>query len=561
MTQAADKTFSSKQADFPYFRRIWQNVVVALLATSFIPLIVIGGGMYHYAATVLREKTLEALRAEVTNHKITIDRFLAERIMDLKLLSKNLGPEHLVRPGALESVFQSLQKELPCFQDLGVIDDQGRHLAYVGPYELMSKNYKDTFWFKALAHESVYISDVFLGFRNIPHFVMAVKQQRGDGFWILRATVDTDYFNNVVAGINQTPEGDAFLVNKDGIFQTTPRRAGRLMGPSDFTKLEPYQGIRQVEQNGLIKVMVWLEKVPWLCVVQVEQKKIFGDLYKVRNIGIFVLILGSMLIVLTVLLTTNYLIGRLETKRRSIRTLDLQLQHTSRQASSVPMLTGFLLKIKDAFAGIDMAAQNASSKITEDFRPGETVREISDGLARIQSRASQNRKSIDRFLNAVRPLDPMIMEININEMLDNLIELYDRDLHFNRIRLVRHYHTPAPLLRSDPSRLRQVFQNLIFNAMTAIHQDGTIVLKTDAADDSVHITVTDDGPGIPAENLDKIFDPHFTTKAEGMGLGLSICRKILNKLGGRISIRNEPEKGVAVTVELPSQFKPVVEQI
>jgi len=560
MTQVADKKFSSQQTDFPYFRRIWKNVVVALLATSFIPLIVIGGGMYHYTATVLEEKTLEALRTEVTNHKNTIDQFLAERAMDLKLLSKNLTPKYLVRPGALESVFQSLQKELPCFQDLGVIDDQGRHLAYVGPYELISKNYKDTFWFKALERESVYISDVFLGFRNIPHFVMAVKQQRDDGgFWILRATVDSAFFNEVVAEINQIKKGDAFLVNKHGILQTVSKRAGQLMGPSDFRKLEPYGGIRQRQQNGLIKVMVWLEQVPWLCVVQVEQKEVFADLYRIRNIGIFVFILGSIFIIMTVLLTTNYLIGRLETKRRSIRTLDQQLQLTSRQASTVPMVTGFLLKIKDAFAGIDMAAQNIGDQIKEDSRPGEPVREISDDLVRLQSRASQSRKSIDRFLNAVRPLEPMIMEININEMLDNLIELYDRELHFSKIRIVRNYDTPPPLLRSDPSRLRQVFQNLVFNAMAAIHQDGTILLKTGAAEDRIRVTVTDSGPGIPEENLDKIFDPHFTTKAEGMGLGLSICRQILKKLGGRITARNEPEKGVSFIVELPAQFKTVKE--
>jgi len=559
MTQVADKTVFSQQKDFPYFRRIWKNVVVALLATSFIPLIVIGGGMYHYTATTLREKTLEALRMEVINHKNTIDQFLAERIMDLKLLSNSLSPEYLVRPGALESVFQTLQKELPCFQDLGVIDDQGRHLAYVGPYELMSKNYKNTFWFKALESDPVYISDVFLGFRNIPHFVMAVKQQRSDGFWILRATVDSAFFNDVVAHINLIKTGDAFLINKHGIFQTIPKRAGKLMGPSDFIKLEPYPGVRQREQSGQIQVMLWLEQVPWLCVVQVELEEVFADLYRVRNIGIFVFILGSILMIMTVLLTTNYLVGRLETKRRSIRTLDQQLQQTSRQASSVPMVTGFLLKIKDAFAGIDMAVHKLQDGIRENFPSGEPVNEISNGLAQIQSRASQSRKSIDRFLNAVRPLEPMIMEININEMLDNLIELYDRDLHFNKIRLVRNYHTPPPLLRSDPSRLRQVFQNLIFNAMTAVHQDGTISLRTDVADDRIHVTVSDDGPGIPEENLDKIFDPHFTTKTEGMGLGLSICRQIVKKLGGRIAVRNKPEKGISFTVELPAQFKTVKE--
>ena len=557
MVQVTEKPASSRQTDFPYFRRIWKNVVVALLATSFIPLIIIGGGMYHFTATVLKEKTLEALRTEVINHKKTIDRILAERIMDLKLLSNNLSPEFLVRSGALQSVFQSLGKG---FQDLGIIDDQGRHLAYVGPYELITKNYKDTFWFKALESDSVYISDVFLGFRNSPHFVMAVKQPRaGGGFWILRATIDSAFFNEVVAEINQNKKGDAFLVNRNGIFQTTPKRTGHLMGPSDFKELDPYPDIRQREENGLIQVMVWLEQVPWLCVVQVDQKEVFADLYRVRNIGIFVFILGSILMILTVLLTTNYLVGRLETKRRSIRTLDQQLQHTNRQASSVPMVTGFLLKIKDAFAGIDMATHKLQDGIWETFPPGEPVNEISNGLTQIQSRSAQTRKSIDRFLNAVRPLEPMIMDINANELLDNLIELYDHDLHFNKIRIERNYHTPPPLLRSDPSRLRQVLQNLIFNAMTAIHREGTIRLKTEAVDNRICITVSDDGPGIPEENLDKIFDPHFTTKAEGMGLGLSICRQILKKLEGRISVQNESEKGVSFTIELPAQFKSVKE--
>jgi len=560
MVQVTEKPASSQQTDFPYFRRIWKNVVVALLATSFIPLIVIGGGMYDYTATVLKEKTLETLRTEVTHHKKTIDQFLAERIMDLKLLSNNLSPEYLIRPGALESVFLSLHTEIPCFQDLGVIDDQGRHLAYVGPYELITKNYKNTFWFKALESESVYISDVFLGFRSVPHFVMAVKQPKTDGsFWILRATVDSAFFNDVVAHVNQIKTGDAFLINRFGVFQTIPKQAGQLMGPSDFTALEPYAGIRQQEESGLIKVMAWLERAPWLCVVQVAQKEVFADLYRIRNIGIFVFILGSILIVMTVLLTTNYLIARLETKRRSIHALDEQLQHTSRRAASAPMVTGFLLKIKDAFAGIDMAAHKLQDGIWENLPSGGSVNEITDGLEKIQSKASHGRKSIDRFLNAVQPVEPMIMEININELLDNLIELYERELYFNKIRIERNYHTAAPLLRSDPSRLRQVFQNLVFNAMTAIHQNGTIRLKTEAADDRIYITVSDDGPGIPEENLDKIFDPHFTTKTEGMGLGLSISRQILKKLGGRIYAKNEPEKGVSFIVELPARFKHVAE--
>ena len=74
-------------------------------------------------------------------------------------------------------------------------------------------------------------------------------------------------------------------------------------------------------------------------------------------------------------------------------------------------------------------------------------------------------------------------------------------------------------------------------------------------EDRVMVVVTDDGPGIPEENMEKVFSPLFTTKSEGIGLGLSISVSILEKLGGNISVRNEPERGASFTVELPLRFK------
>ena len=232
MATIRNATPAHSSGDFPYFRHIWKKVILSLLGASFIPLIIIGGGMYYYTASLLKQKTLDTLRMEVVHHKQTIDQFLYERAMDLKLLSQNLDLERLTRSDSLQKTFQSLQKELPCFVDLGVIDDQGRHLAYVGPYELISKNYQEAAWFKALHDRDIYISDVFLGFRNMPHFIIAVKQSRKEGYWILRATVDSAFFDGVVTKIKQGEKGDAFLINKKGVYQTTPRRSGRLM---DFT--------------------------------------------------------------------------------------------------------------------------------------------------------------------------------------------------------------------------------------------------------------------------------------------------------------------------------------
>ena len=84
---------------------------------------------------------------------------------------------------------------------------------------------------------------------------------------------------------------------------------------------------------------------------------------------------------------------------------------------------------------------------------------------------------------------------------------------------------------------------------------GEIRLKTRVGQDSVMVTLADNGPGIPEENIGKIFDPLFTTKQEGTGLGLSICLDILGKLGGSISVRSEQGSGTAFTIELPFLLK------
>ena len=554
MATIRNATPAHSSGDFPYFRHIWKKVILSLLGASFIPLIIIGGGMYYYTASLLKQKTLDTLRMEVVHHKQTIDQFLYERAMDLKLLSQNLDLERLTRSDSLQKTFQSLQKELPCFVDLGVIDDQGRHLAYVGPYELISKNYQEAAWFKALHDRDIYISDVFLGFRNMPHFIIAVKQSRKEGYWILRATVDSAFFDGVVTKIKQGEKGDAFLINKKGVYQTTPRRSGRLMEPSRFKAPDIYSGVRETEQNGVLRVMVWLDRVPWLCVVQMERKEIFGQLYKVRNIGVFVFILGGILIVLTVLLTTNYLIGRLEFKRKSIQTLDHHLQHTSQMAFAMKLFPSFLFKVKDLWGEIDNRVQTVQQLLKKDLTHEETACQISETIDQVRERTRRGRYSIDAFLDTARSVGSLILDVDINALLDNLMEIYDIEFHFRRIRLIRNYTSPAPVIRSDPERLRQVFQNILFIAADAISRDGKIILKTETDGDRVRVTVTDSGSGIAEEDLDKIFDPHYISEPEGKGFGLSISHTIIERIGGAISVRNEPERGASYIVELPIRF-------
>jgi two-component system NtrC family sensor kinase len=546
----------SQESDFPYFRRLFNSIVVALLAASFIPLILIGGGMYYHTVSILEQKTLAALDAEVSEHKETIDHFLMERTIDLKNLSGILEFEYLTTPGNLKKMFDTLQKQLPCFTDIGVIDDQGRHRAYVGPYDLLSKNYKETPWFKAIQTRDYIISDVFLGFRNNPHFIIAVKQVTSEGFWILRATVDTAYFEGLVGEILSRRDGDAYLVNKDGIFQTTPRWGGKIMGQSDLKNMEPFKGARLEERGGKIVMTAWLERASWLCVAEFKREDIYSPLRSVRNVGIFVLVLGTMLIVLTVILTTNYLFSRLETKRRNIRFLDHQLQHSSRMASSMKLASGFIREMKETLSNIDLTITWVDDLAQGDFSEEESRKELRESLKQVKSEVIRARRTTEKFIKATQSALPVIREVKVPEILEEILELIDGEIHFNEITLKREYQDPLPPVQSDPSQLRHVFQNLLVNAVTAVGQNGVITLAVQGSEERVSVSVGDTGPGIPKEKLEKIFEPLFTTKPDGTGLGLSIGASILKKLGGKISVTSEVGKGSVFTVEIPTRFSP-----
>jgi two-component system NtrC family sensor kinase len=546
----------SQEMDFPYFRRLFNSIVVALLAASFIPLLVIGGGMYYHTFSLLEQKTLAALDVEISEHRETIDHFLTERTMDLKILSSNLGFDSLTAPGNLKKVFDTLQQEVPCFTDMGVIDDQGCQRAYVGPYDLLSKNYKETPWFKAIQQRDLYISDVFLGFRNEPHFIIAVKQRTSEGFWILRATVDTCYFEGIVGEILSKRDGDAYIVNGDGIFQTTPRGGGKIMAQAEVKYVQPFDGVRMEERGGRIIMMTWLDKVPWLCVAEFKREDIYSPLRNVRTVGIFVLVLGAMLIVLTVILTTNYLFSRLETKRRNIRFLDQQLQHSNRMASSMKLASGFIREMNDALSNIDLTITWADDLAQSDLSAEESKKELRESLDQVKSEVIRARRTTDKFIKATQSALPIIRDVKVEGILDEILELLDRELHFNRITVKRDYQDPLPPVQSDPSQLRQVFQNLIVNAVTAIGKDGVITLTAQGAEERVSIGIGDTGPGIPKERLEKIFEPLFTTKPDGTGLGLSIGAGILRKLGGKISVKSDIGKGAVFTVEIPTRFSP-----
>ena len=171
-----------------------------------------------------------------------------------------------------------------------------------------------------------------------------------------------------------------------------------------------------------------------------------------------------------------------------------------------------------------------------------------------------NRMACDRIMNIIRSLKNFARQdeaerrkMNIHEGLDSSLILVHHQLK-NRIQVIKEYGN-LPEIECFPSQINQVFMNILVNAGQAIPERGTLTIKTSRETNSIKVAISDTGVGIRKENLDKIFDPGFTTKGVGVGtgLGLSICYKIIQDHRGEITVESQEDKGTTFTITLPIQ--------
>ena len=179
-------------------------VLANMILVPFIPFLLALGIGNHSFSRSIENSTIASMKRIAGDHRQMIESFLLERKNDLELIINTNGFVDLVRPETLSSVFSQLQRTSSAFVDLGIFDDSGIHVAYHGPYNLSGKVYRDMLWFQQTLENGIFISDVFMGYRNIPHFIIAVAKLKNGRNWVIRATVDSQRFNNLVRQIRET---------------------------------------------------------------------------------------------------------------------------------------------------------------------------------------------------------------------------------------------------------------------------------------------------------------------------------------------------------------------
>ncbi len=548
--------------DRQYSRKLWWQIIVTTLMFAVIPLFTLGLVIYQQFSASYTGKITESLKTLAENRKGAIDLFFEERVAQLMTLAYTESLAQLQDENYLNKVFKIIQARSRSYLDLGVIDQEGNHLAYVGPYYSILKpvNYKNEYWFKAVMNVGFYVSDVFLGFRKVPHFTIAVLVREGDRTWILRATIDSEILENIVRAAQIGKKGDAFIINRDNVLQTEPRLSGNLLGPPKTPDFSKSVGLRVEEisyggEKTLFATTV-LKNNNWVLVIKEDPAEQFSPLFRARFIAALIFLAGVLVIVVGAILTTRWMMNELaEMERKKAISDDLVIQ-SSKMAALGKMATGIAHEINNPLAVIGEKAGWVKDLLEkEDLAQSKNLQEFADAVQKIELHVGRAKKVIHRLLGFARRMEPLIEKVDVNQVLEESVDSLENEARYRNIEIVKDLTPDLLHISSDSSQLHQVFLNILNNAIDAIDKDGEIELRTKylGQDHQIAVEIQDSGPGIPKEILDKIFDPFFTTKevGKGTGVGLSISYNIMEKLGGRIMVASEPGKGTTFTLYLP----------
>ena len=164
-------------------------------------------------------------------------------------------------------------------------------------------------------------------------------------------------------------------------------------------------------------------------------------------------------------------------------------------------------------------------------------------------------QTVRSFLTAARPIKPNLQGVNINIILKESLKLVSEELSQQKITIKKIMEEKLPKIWADEGQLRQAFHNIIKNSIEAMPCGGGLTIQTSCENEQIKAAFQDTGTGIPSDKLAKIFEPYYTTKATGSGLGLMIAYRIVKNHGGRIEVMSEENVGSTFTIYLPMGIK------
>ena len=231
----------------------------------------------------------------------------------------------------------------------------------------------------------------------------------------------------------------------------------------------------------------------------------------------------------------------------SIKTLRSLVSYSAKLAALGRLTSGVAHEVKNPLNAMTIHLELLKERL------GASVESVRENVEVIGSEIKRLDRALQGFLKFVRPQELTLTSVELNELLRGLEALIQPEWQSAGVRFVVVLHPDLHAIRADEELLRQAFLNILLNACQAMPDGGTIRITTalEQAESSAQVTISDEGTGIPAEDLDKIFSLYYTTKPGGSGIGLSLVYRIIQLHDGSIDVSSEVGKGTTFVVRLP----------
>lgn len=554
-----------------FYQVLTRKIRILILLVSIIPMMLTLGILCWRFHLAYSEKISAHIGELVLKHTQNIDTFLKEKLGNIRYLARQLS---ITEPEMAQQFLTSQLSELndeygDVFTDLGLVDSNGIQFAYEGPFRLINADYSQAAWFLKAMDSPYYISDVFAGLRGHPHFILAVKLSAKGRTYILRSTINFTAFNSLVENVQIGRTGTAFIVNAQSQLQTHPRSGTMEIVPSFIADPAIFKNKQALilkhendKGNTCLYALALFKTVDWRMVFRQDAGDALRDMWKAEALTLIIFLLGCVVIVSVSFTLSRNLVKRIAKTDRRNEAMNQQVVESNKLASIGELAAGIAHEINNPVAIMVEEAGWMNDLLEEET--GITPDNRSEFNRAIEQITTQGRRCKDithKLLSFARKSDATVADIDINDTIREIVGLTAQMARYNNVTISTQLDPDLPFIRFSPSELQQVILNLTNNAIDAMGKDGgtvEIVTGINTQDDNmIEIKVNDNGPGIPAQYLDRIFDPFFTTKAvgKGTGLGLSICYGIIQKMGGTIEVESQVGQGTSFLIRLPVDIR------
>lgn len=546
------------------YRRIWKLAVLLTGGVSLLPLIFITIVDYHVTQHAIESEHLLRTARLVSNTRQAVSFFFSERKSALEYIVHDNSFEALNDPERLGRILENLKGSFSGgFVDLGVIDSLGRQRNYVGPYDLGGKDYSDQDWFKQVVSHGVHISDVFLGYRKVPHIVIAVKRTLPNGmFYVVRAAVEIKPFEKLLSDLEPGGMGDAFIINHEGTLQTTSRYYGNVLErfplsiPPHSQQTEVFY-TKNADGRDLLIGYRYVDETPLILMIMKKKQELMKPWFIART-KLVAFLLFSITIILSVILgTATYMVRKIKIADQK-RLMSLhQMEYSNKMASIGRLAASVAHEINNPLAIVNEKAGLIKDLFTlkKTYAGDQKLLGLVDAILTSVRRAGTITK---RLLAFARNFESSVGPVRLEEVLQEVLSFLGKEAEHRALTIGLDVSRNIPVLQSDRGKLQQIFLNIINNALAAVDDGGRIEIQArEEGVDALSISFMDNGCGISPDDLDRVFEPFFSTKTHqgGTGLGLSITYNLVQEIGGSISVQSQLGKGTRFTLVLPLAMK------